>query len=59
MELYLCRPIKYSNLTYLEFWTKMFYSSIKLTKYAKECIDRYYEQLLVKSSFKILCDGKK
>jgi hypothetical protein len=44
MELYLCRPVKYSNLTYLEFWTKMSYSSIKLTEYAKGCIDRYYEQ---------------
>jgi hypothetical protein len=47
MELYLCRPIKYSILTYLEFWTKMSYNT-KLTQYNNNCIDRYYEQRLAK-----------
>ena len=46
MELYLCRPMKYQNLTYLDFWTKMTYST-KLTKYAIDSIDKYYEQLLL------------
>ena len=58
MELYLCRPIKYSNLTYLEFWIKMSYST-KLTQYAINCIDRYYEQPLVSRSLRYYVMEKK
>ena len=41
MELYLRRPSKYKNFTFLEFWTKMTYGT-KLTKYAESDNDRYY-----------------
>ena len=58
MELYLCRPIKYSDLTYLEFWTKMTYST-KLTQYASNCIDRYYEQPLVSRTLRYYVMEKK
>ena len=47
MELYLRRPKKYEELTFLEFWSSMIYST-KLTKHCKDNPDKFF---IVKLNF--------